>query len=121
VIILLALTAMPVVPEAAPALAAAVLVFAGAAFAMRHLDREGESGDSSQKLRSPLDLVSVFQFAAFFGAVIIVGRIISDAYGQAGLLAICGDCGLGRRRRSDARYRAAWFAGDWNLRLVRTQ
>jgi uncharacterized membrane protein (DUF4010 family) len=94
VIVLLAITAMPVVPEAAPALGAAVLVFVGAAFAMRYFDREGEGGDSSQKLTSPLNLVSVFKFAAFLGAVIIIGRIIADAYGQAGLLPFAATAGL---------------------------
>ena len=94
VIVLLALTATPVVPEAAPSLAAAVLVFVGAAFLMRNFDRENDLGDSSQKLRSPLDLVSVFQFAAFLGAVIVVGRIVADAYGQAGLLPFAATAGL---------------------------
>ncbi len=94
VIVLLAITAVPVVPEAAPALAAAVLVFAGAAFAMRLLDREGDGADSSQKLTSPLDLWSVAKFAAFLGAVIIIGRIIADAYGQAGLLPFAATAGL---------------------------
>jgi len=94
VIVLLVVTAMPVVPEAGPALVAAVLVFAGAAFAMRYFDREGDSADSAQKLTSPLALVSVFKFAAFLGAVIIIGRIISDAYGQAGLLPFAATAGL---------------------------
>src|SRR5690606_35031730 len=70
VVALLASTAMPVVPEAGPALVAAVLVFVGAAFAMRHFDREDDGADSAQKLSSPLNLVSVFKFAAFLGAVI---------------------------------------------------
>lgn len=94
VIILLAATATPVVPEAGPALAAALIVFAGAAFAMRHFDREGESSESAQKLRSPLDLASVFKFAVFLGAVIIIGRIVADAYGQAGLLPFAATVGL---------------------------
>lgn len=94
VIALLMVTAMPVVPEAAPALAAAVLVFAGAAFAMRYFDRAGDGADSAQNLRSPLDLVSVLKFAAFLGVVIIVGRIVSDAYGQAGLLPFAATAGV---------------------------
>lgn len=94
VIVLLAITAMPVVPEATPALAAAALVFVASAFAMRFLDREGDGGDSSRKLRSPLDLWSVAQFAVFLGAVIVVGRIIADAYGQAGLLPFAATAGL---------------------------
>ena len=94
VIALLAVTATPVVPEAAPALVAALLVFAGAAFAMRYFDREGDSADSSGKLRSPLNLASVFQFALFLGAVIIVGRIVADGFGQAGLLPFAATAGL---------------------------
>ncbi|MGD9965317.1 MAG: MgtC/SapB family protein [Hyphomonadaceae bacterium] len=94
VIVLVAVTALPILPEAGPALAAAVLVFAAGAFAMRHFDREGDSGDSGEKLRSPLDLASVAQFALFLGGVIIVGRIVSDAYGQAGLLPFAATAGL---------------------------
>lgn len=94
VIVLLAVTAMPIVPEAAPALVAALVVFASAAFVMRYLDREGDGADSSRKLRSPLDLVSVVQFAAFLGTVIIVGRIVADAFGQAGLLPFAATAGL---------------------------
>lgn len=95
VIALLAITAMPMIPEAAPALVAAVLVFAAGALVMRYFDREGDGGDSAQNLRSPLDLMSVFQFAAFLGAVIIVGRIVADAYGQAGLLPFAATAGVG--------------------------
>lgn len=94
VIVLLAITAAPVLPEAAPALGAAALVFIAAAFALRYFDREGDSGDSVQKLRSPLDLWSVLQFAFLLGAVIVIGRIIADAYGQAGLLPFAATAGL---------------------------
>lgn len=94
VIVLLAITAAPVVPEAGPALAAASLVFVGAAFALRFFDREEDKGDNTQKLKSPLDLVSVAQFAFFLGAVIILGRIVADAYGQAGLLPFAATAGL---------------------------
>jgi uncharacterized membrane protein (DUF4010 family) len=94
VIVLLAVAAAPILPEAAPALAAAVVVFAGAAFAMRYFDREGDGGDSAAKLRSPLDVFSVAQFALLLGAVIVLGRIIADAYGQAGLLPFAATAGL---------------------------
>jgi uncharacterized membrane protein (DUF4010 family) len=94
VIVLLAVTAAPIVPEAAPALGAAVLVFAAAAFALRYFDPEGDGGDSAQKMRSPLDLISVAQFAVFLGVVIVLGRILADAYGQAGLLAFAATAGL---------------------------
>lgn len=93
VIILLAVTAPAVVPEAGPALAAAVLVFVGAAFAMRLFDKQ-QAKVSSEHLRSPLDLVSVAQFALFLGAVIIIGRIVADEFGQAGLLPFAATAGL---------------------------
>jgi uncharacterized membrane protein (DUF4010 family) len=94
VIVLLALTAAPILPEAGPALVAAALVFAGAAFALRYFDKEDAKGDGSQSLKSPLDLISVAQFALLLGAIIIIGRIISDAYGQAGLLPFAATAGL---------------------------
>jgi uncharacterized membrane protein (DUF4010 family) len=95
VIVLLAVTAAPLVPEAGPALGAAVLVFVCAAFALRYFDREEDKGDNSQKkLRSPLDLWSVAQFALFLGGVIIIGRIVADEFGQAGLLPFAATAGL---------------------------
>lgn len=94
VIVLLAVTAMPIVPETLPGLAAAVLVFAAAAFAMRHLDKENNGAGSTARLHSPLDLASVGQFALFLGAVIIVGRIVADQFGQAGLLPFAATAGL---------------------------
>lgn len=94
VIVLLAITAAPVVPEAGPALAAASLTFIAAAFALRFFDREDDKGDSTQKLKSPLDLGSVAQFALFLSAVIVLGRIVADAYGQAGLLPFAATAGL---------------------------
>lgn len=94
VIVLLALTGIAIIPEAAPALAAAVIVFALAALALRYFDKEEVTGDGPQKLRSPLDLISVGQFALLLGAVIIIGRIIADEYGQAGLLPFAATAGL---------------------------
>lgn len=93
VVILLAITGAAILPEAGPALAAAALTFGAAAFVMRYFDREGESA-GGEALRSPLDLVSVFKFALFLGAVIIVGRLVADAYGQAGLLPFAATAGL---------------------------
>jgi len=94
VVVLLALTGAVILPEAGPALVAAVLVFVGAAFVMRYFDRASESAAGGGELRSPLDLVSVGQFALFLGTVIIVGRIIADAFGQAGLLPFAATAGL---------------------------
>ncbi len=94
VIILLMLTAAPILPEAGPALAAAALTFTIAAFALRFFDKEETKGDSGQNLKSPLDLASVAQFVLLLGGVIIIGRIVSDMYGQAGLLPFAATAGL---------------------------
>jgi uncharacterized membrane protein (DUF4010 family) len=90
----LAVTAAPVIPEAAPALAAAAIAFLGVAYALRFLDRAVDGAANSKSLRSPLDIRSVLQFAAFLGLVIIVGRLIADAWGQAGLLPFAATAGL---------------------------
>lgn len=94
VIALLAVTAAPILPESAPALVAAALTFVLAAFALRFFDKADSEGDSAQALKSPLDLVSVAQFVLLLGSVIIVGRIVSDMYGQAGLLPFAATAGL---------------------------
>ena len=94
VIILLAVTALPLLREAGPALVAAALCFAGAAFAMRGLNKDGHGGRASEKLRSPLDLASVAQFAVFLGALIVVGRIVAETFGEAGLLPFAATAGL---------------------------
>lgn len=94
VLALVAATAAPIIPEAGPALVAALLAFVGGAFALRFFDREQAKGDSGQSVKSPLDLVSVAQFALFLGAVIVIGRIVADAFGQAGLLPFAATAGL---------------------------
>ncbi|WP_395648138.1 MgtC/SapB family protein [Terricaulis sp.] len=94
VIALVAFTATPLAYEAGPALAASVLVFAGAGFALRALNKEGKASDGREKLRSPLDLASVAKFAIFLGLIIVVGRIVSEQYGQAGLLPFAATAGL---------------------------
>ena len=93
--ILVAVTAAIIVPEVAPALAAATLAFVVAAFALRWFDRREDKTDAGrEQLQSPLYLWSVVQFAAFLGAVIIIGRLIEDAFGQAGLLPFAATAGL---------------------------
>lgn len=96
VVALLAVTGAAVLPEAGPALVTASVVFGISAFAMRYFDRADAGGgdDGRGELRSPLDLWSVAQFALFLGAVIVVGRIVADAYGQAGLLPFAATAGL---------------------------
>ncbi|MEZ5996243.1 MAG: DUF4010 domain-containing protein [Hyphomonadaceae bacterium] len=94
VLFLLTLTGAAVLPAAAPALAAAMLTFAGAARLLRGFDPQRGPSDRRRALRSPLDLPSVLQFAALLGAVIIIGRLVSEAYGQAGLLPFAATAGL---------------------------
>lgn len=94
VLALVAVAAAPILPEAGPALVAALLAFVGGAFALRLFDREQAAGDSAQAVKSPLDLISVAQFALFLGGVIIAGRLIADAFGQAGLLPFAATAGL---------------------------
>ena len=94
VLVLVTVTAGAILMEAGPALAAALLAFVGAAFALRQFDRAQAKGDSAQAVKSPLDLWSVAQFVAFLGAVIIIGRIVADAFGQAGLLPFAATAGL---------------------------
>lgn len=94
VILLLAVTAPMVLQEAGPALAAASLTFVASAFLLRRFDKAGKSGEERDHLRSPLDLVSVLQFAVFLGAVIIIGRLVTDTFGQAGLLPFAATAGL---------------------------
>ncbi len=93
-IALLSITAMSALREAGPPLAAAMLVFLAAAFVLRAFDRADSGPDNSAALRSPLVLSSVAKFALFLGGVIILGRLISDAFGQAGLLPFAATAGL---------------------------
>lgn len=71
-------------PQVGPVVAVVALAFGVAARALGRFG--GETADPGQALHSPLDLKSVVGFALFLGAVTIVGRVISDAYGEAGLL-----------------------------------
>lgn len=94
VVVLLAITAIPVMLQAAPTLIAASAVFALVALGFRRLDIMETRGDGGQTLRSPLDLASVIQFAFILGAVIIIGRLVADSWGQAGLLPFAASAGL---------------------------
>lgn len=95
VLVLVGVTAAMILPEAGPALAAAMLAFIAGGFALRWFDPGHEKGDTAQAVQSPLELVSVAKFALFLGAVIIVGRLIADTFGQGGLLPFAATAGLG--------------------------
>ncbi|HYD71659.1 MAG TPA: DUF4010 domain-containing protein [Candidatus Binatia bacterium] len=93
--VLIFIAAAVVLPQVAPALAAATLTFLAAAFAIRRFAGEAKGvGDGREQLHSPLEVWSVLKFAAFLGAVIIVGRIIAETFGEAGLLPFAATAGL---------------------------
>jgi len=94
--ILISIAAAVVLPRVAPALAVGTLTFVIAAFVLRRLASDGADTDDAgrQQLQSPLYVWSVVQFAAFLGGVIVVGRIVADAFGEAGLLPFAATAGL---------------------------
>ncbi len=91
---LAAVAATPALPEIAAPLAGAGLGFAGAAFVLRLMERDG-SAKREGKFQSPLEVRKVAQFALLLGAVLIVGRIVGARYGQAGLIPLAATIGLG--------------------------
>ncbi len=90
--ILVSVIAAPIFTHVAPALTAAILGFAGIAWVFARNASKKAQGET--KLTSPFDLKSVAQFALFLGAVIVVGRLVSDAYGEAGLLPFSAAAGI---------------------------
>lgn len=93
--LLIFIAAAVVVPQVAPAIVAAMLTFLVAAFVMRRFarDKDGDGG-ARDTLQSPLDVVSVLKFAIFLGAVIVIGRIVANQFGEAGLLPFAATAGL---------------------------
>lgn len=93
--LLISVAAAVVLPQVAPVLAAATLTFLAAAFAIRvFVKGNDDDGAGRGKLQSPLDIVSVLKFALFLGAVIVVGCIVADQFGEAGLLPFAATAGL---------------------------
>lgn len=89
---LTAIAAAPALMVVGPALGAAVLVFLAGAFLL-HRRKDGVKAQAA-KLNSPLNLGSVAQFALLLGAIIIIGRIVSSTFGEAGLLPLAATAGL---------------------------
>lgn len=92
-LILLAILAPATLSVAAPVLGAAVLVstLIAAPMALRAAGQApGESADPG----SPLDLKFVARLALILGVVIILARIASAVWGEAGLLIFTGIAGL---------------------------
>lgn len=93
-IALAAVAATAALAEVVAPLAAAALAFVASAFALRFIER-GEGAKRDGKFQSPLELYKVGQFALLLGAVLIVGRVVGDRYGQAGLIPLAATVGLG--------------------------
>lgn len=92
--VLISIASAIVLPQVAPALAAATLTFAAAAFLIRRLGGRTTRQNEGRGLESPLYVGSVLKFAAFLGLVIIVGRIVAEQFGEAGLLPFAATAGL---------------------------
>jgi len=92
---LIVIAASVVLPQVAPALVVGSLTFLAAAYLIRRFGGGAEGTDTGrQPLQSPLYVWSVIKFAGFLGAVIIVGRIVAEAFGEAGLLPFAATAGL---------------------------
>lgn len=95
VIVLTALFAGPALFEAAPALAAAILVFVAGAFLLsRRSEGASDGADQAGQLSNPLNILSVLQFAAILAVMIVAGQLIADRFGEAGLLPFAATAGL---------------------------
>jgi uncharacterized membrane protein (DUF4010 family) len=81
-------------PYIAPAAASALFAFAGGAWLLNRLDAGAGSPPEPRALHSPLDLPDVARFALFLSAVIVIGRLVADGFGQAGLLPFAAAAGL---------------------------
>lgn len=92
--VLTAIAAAPVLPMAAPVLAAAALMLGLAAWTLWRRADAGGPSDASPALRNPLDVTAVAQFALLLSAVIVVARMLADAYGEAGLLPFAATAGV---------------------------
>jgi uncharacterized membrane protein (DUF4010 family) len=92
--VLIAVFATPALARSAPAIAAACAV-AAAAFAIAALRfRHGESGSAPNKLRSPLNVRSVLQFALILALITAAARIAAHFHGNAGLVVFAATAGL---------------------------
>lgn len=80
--------------EVAPALAGAVIVLVVAAWLLNRRDSAQRGAEAPGTLRNPLELRSVGAFALLLGVFTIIGRLVANAYGQAGFLSFAAAAGL---------------------------
>ncbi|MGE3149267.1 MAG: MgtC/SapB family protein [Pseudorhodoplanes sp.] len=79
----------------APPLIAASLVAGACALAFAYWFRNGRGGASAMKLHNPFGFWSVIGFAIFLVAIILVGRVLGETLGAAGVLVGAALIGLG--------------------------
>jgi uncharacterized membrane protein (DUF4010 family) len=94
VVALAAVVAVPVAWRIAPTLFASAAVFVGVGLVWRRGDAHGSASGANVTLQSPLDLRVVAQFALVLGGLMALGRIVSDAFGESGLLPFAASAGL---------------------------
>ncbi len=92
--VFVAVAATAAFSEVGAAAGAGAVVFLAGAWALSRLGAPADKSGAVQALQSPLDLVSVARFALFLGAIIAIGRVLSDAYGQVGLLPFAATAGV---------------------------
>lgn len=92
-LVLLAILAPTTLPVAAPTLGAAILVSALIAAPMA-LRAAGQASGQRADPGNPLDLKFVARLALMLGVVIVLARVASSVWGDAGLLIFAGIAGL---------------------------
>lgn len=93
VTILIGIASAPALARAGPALLAGTLAFLAAAFVLWRMSGEQKLGNGDG-MRNPLELKSVLTFAALLAGVIIIGRLASNNFGEAGLLPFAATAGI---------------------------
>lgn len=81
-------------PSVGPAFVGAVITFFASAWALNRLGDDHAAIDTAKALHSPLDVKAVASFAFLLGALIVIGRALNEAFGQAGLLPFAASAGL---------------------------
>lgn len=93
-VLILALAAvMPVVPVIWGPLVAGVLAYVAAGLLLFRRDRGGES-QTAHAYQNPLSLSQVAKFAGLLAVIIVLGRLASRFWGDAGLLPFAATAGI---------------------------
>jgi uncharacterized membrane protein (DUF4010 family) len=94
IFVLVLVAAAPLMPFLWKPLGAAILIYAAIGLMFwRKSDKRGEEEEATP-LQNPLELKAVLQFAGLLAAAILVGRIASSLWGEAGLLPFAATVGI---------------------------